>query len=370
MSKMMVKITVLLVCCFLLVLDAGATSVKTQGVGEVFYTGWGEPSAKVKREAHEKAKISAFKKYIRTFDDIKTETYQKIKSDIESNLDRYISDCKTIDDYTDKEAKIYRVVVEATIDTSSIEIELKKNSAVQKIESQKRSRFVFIFVKRKVVYSKSFAAKVTAISNNETAEDEEKDTKILRGGGSSHHGYQEKTKIQKGGNVEQKADIIEYEVSRSKDFDKIMKKTIANAGYKVVRANRVKDTEGNKLKVKIKQIINDFKSGAINDDTLDDAIDICCNRKGGAIDFLATGTVDVGTKEIDPSTGNVRVYVSVAGEVLDLRDDDSETIASVGPIQYSGLGPNQQIASRNALQTAGKEAAGSLIAQLRAKGIK
>jgi len=45
-------------------------------------------------------------------------------------------------------------------------------------------------------------------------------------------------------------------------------------------------------------------------------------------------------------------------------------IGSVGPVQYSGLGPDQSVASRNALQNAARETARSLVDQLNARGIR
>ncbi|HIE02977.1 MAG TPA: hypothetical protein EYP59_22300, partial [Thiotrichaceae bacterium] len=105
LSKIIVKIALLLVCCFFLVSISNAAMVNKQGAGQMVYTGWGGPSAAIKKEAFAKAKLSAFNRYIATFDVTKTSTYEKIQSEIESNLDRYIIDCKIIDDDIDKDSK-------------------------------------------------------------------------------------------------------------------------------------------------------------------------------------------------------------------------------------------------------------------------
>jgi len=45
------------------------------------------------------------------------------------------------------------------------------------------------------------------------------------------------------------------------------------------------------------------------------------------------------------------------------------TVATIGPVQYSGLGPTQSVAERNALILAGESAAGELVSQMRAKNL-
>ena len=62
-----------------------------------------------------------------------------------------------------------------------------------------------------------------------------------------------------------------------------------------------------------------------------------------------------------------KVYVNVMGYILDSRGKFTKKIASVGPIQYSGLGENPKVAKVNALVSAGTSAAKDLVDQLRAK---
>ena len=84
---------------------------------------------------------------------------------------------------------------------------------------------------------------------------------------------------------------------------------------------------------------------------------------------MATGTLDIGAPDLDPVSGSRRVFVSVRGQVLDLQAKLPRRVASVGPVQYSGLGPDETVAMRNALNKAAKEGARTLVDQLNAKGI-
>jgi hypothetical protein len=84
---------------------------------------------------------------------------------------------------------------------------------------------------------------------------------------------------------------------------------------------------------------------------------------------FATGTLDIGLQDTDPVTGQRRVYVSVRAQVNDVSGPLPRLLASVGPVQYSGLGPDQQVAMRNALINAASEAAKEISNQLKSKGL-
>jgi hypothetical protein len=61
--------------------------------------------------------------------------------------------------------------------------------------------------------------------------------------------------------------------------------------------------------------------------------------------------------------------VSVRSQLLDITGKLPRIIASVGPIQYAGLGPNQDVAKRNALNLAAVEVAKAISDQLNSKGM-
>ena len=87
------------------------------------------------------------------------------------------------------------------------------------------------------------------------------------------------------------------------------------------------------------------------------------------VSYFAVGTLDVGVQDTDPVTGDKRVYVSVRGQVWNIDKRLPKTVASVGPVQYSGLGPDDAVAKRNALALAAKEVAKTIVHQMNAKGL-
>jgi hypothetical protein len=79
--------------------------------------------------------------------------------------------------------------------------------------------------------------------------------------------------------------------------------------------------------------------------------------------------MDVGKKNIDPKSGKVMVNVTVSAAVQ--YDDDGwwETVASVEPQQFAGLGIDEMSAETDALIKAAKAASNEIVQQLNAAGI-
>jgi hypothetical protein len=88
------------------------------------------------------------------------------------------------------------------------------------------------------------------------------------------------------------------------------------------------------------------------------------------VNYFAVGTLDVGLNDVDPVTGNQRVHVSVRGQVWDISKKLPRRIASVGPVQYAGLGPDPEVAMRNALRLSASQSAKVIVDQLNAKGLR
>jgi len=86
--------------------------------------------------------------------------------------------------------------------------------------------------------------------------------------------------------------------------------------------------------------------------------------------YFATGTIDIGVQDTDPVSGLKRVTTSVRGQVWNITKKLPRKVASVGPIQYSGLGQDDQVAKRNALTLSADAAAKVILDQLNSKDLK
>lgn len=352
-------------CIFVFSAPVWAELVKYQGIGQVTYKGL-KAGSNEREQAVKIAKRNAIEKYMASFSSAKMMNYEKIRSKVESDLDRYILEYIIVDDVTDKELKFYRVVVDVNINAALLEVELQKASAVQQASAEERSYLSFVFVAREVISKKSFDARKAQRTTTEELEDESESTAL----GDTSVEYSGSTKkdsvMTTGGSTTKKSDQFEYDVSNAEDINASMTAVFSGAGFEVIDAVYLQN-ETDEL-VNVDNFIEDFRYGDdITGETQRNAVKGC---RSVGVEYFAIGSVDVGAQDIDPVSGMTRVHVSVIGKILFLGERFPKTIASVGPIQYAGLGPDQAVARKNALRQAGENAAKDLVAKLRAKEIK
>ena len=87
------------------------------------------------------------------------------------------------------------------------------------------------------------------------------------------------------------------------------------------------------------------------------------------VPYVALGTLDLGLIDTDPQTGLFRAVITVNARLLNVAEAIPETVASVGPTQYSGKGPTEDEARTNALKLAATSAARELSSQMNSAGI-
>jgi hypothetical protein len=88
------------------------------------------------------------------------------------------------------------------------------------------------------------------------------------------------------------------------------------------------------------------------------------------IRYFALGTLDVRISDVDPATGNKRTSVSFRGQIWDITSGLPRLVASEGPVQKFGLGPDATSATTEALKRAASEGAMELVNQLNSKMIR
>ena len=159
------------------------------------------------------------------------------------------------------------------------------------------------------------------------------------------------------GSIDKKSEVVRYRSYSPEEIEAKVTEVFNKADFTVVPTfesgiNRDK-------------FLKDFSGGDdITDATKKETVDL---TKTKGINLIAVAMLDVGREQIDSATGLSKVYVNVMGYILDSRGKFTKKIASVGPIQYSGLGENPKVAKVNALVSAGTSAAKDLVDQLRAK---
>jgi hypothetical protein len=169
-----------------------------------------------------------------------------------------------------------------------------------------------------------------------------------------------------GGSRLSQEDKVTYAVSSSRDVDSAMGDALTSAGINYASYD---DIVGNCNAPASSQ----FQKEYVDNDELSaqTRTKIINAAKECGIQFFAIGTLDAGVNDMDPVSGNQRVFVSVTAQLWDISAKPlPRKIGSVGPVQFSGMGPDQAFASKKALSLAAKETGKQLVDQLNAKKVR
>jgi hypothetical protein len=257
--------------------------------------------------------------------------------------------------------KSFKLKVKGVVDVNKISL-LGKAAPAQM--SGPRSRITAVFLARKAEFVKSYDTKRTSVEASTTF-NEGSETASMSGTSASTEGYSSTKNIKEtGGSSVSKADKINWNVFRPSGLDAAVNQTFSSFGFKTIDVSQVASRFAGFDLDAFKQ---DF---AFSDDLSPDTKNNAFNAIAGKIPILVIATVDVGQKDTDPGSGLKRVYATVMAQVY--QDDGLffETVASVKPTQFSGLGPNETVAETNALIKAAESASNEIVQQLNAAGIR
>ena len=352
--------------CFLLLTPRllSAEMITGQGVGEATYHSQSKSAAREK--AIHKAKMNALTKYASTFNMAKSSNFDRIRPVVDLQIDQFVPEYAVHEEVQDRERELFRVVLDATINTNAIEKELLKVSDAGMVPRSEKASISFVFVAREAKSVKKFETRRTVQHMVEQGVNESEDS-LDESGSLGYSGSRRVTaSVTHGGSTLRKADEILWDVTTVNEIDAAMNNIFTTAGYEVIDAVDVYDASKGMLDSD--SFRRDYRYGDdISSTTRRAAI---AGSKTAGLDYFATGTLDIGMNDTDPDTGQERVFVSVTGKIWSLDTKFPKIVASVGPVQYAGLGPDQRVAKLNALKLAGEEAARELTSQLQMKGIQ
>lgn len=344
-----------------------AEIVDVQGTASVPYNG-GMFSNKVDNAVRENvlqlAEVDALNRYSAGLSAAKFQLYQRAEAEIKAHLTNYISQPVVLEEGFKKNEKSYYVVVRVSVNTNQIDDTINHSGSGNSsaAASQAKVAISFLFVARTTSAIKQFDVRRTQvdvsserISGHQSSSVSEKNASLTS---TANH----ETTVTTGGNRVRQADVVSYAVTSPEDMNTTMSQVFSANSIDVYDYRDVSaQCGGTKPEIAYAAFSNaDILSGELRKGVFGAA------RKCG-VTIFATGTLDIGMQDTDPVSGMVRVYVSVRTQVNDVSGTLPRTIASVGPVQYSGLGPDAQVAQRNALILAAKEAAQEISSQLLAR---
>jgi hypothetical protein len=360
---------------------AGAQVQQARGKASVTYQGK-TATAEDKSRASLAAQLKAVEFYYAEAGQSEAENFDAVRDKILANPDRFILESTVLAEEDSQDRKQYTVTVRVSLNVANLRNAVKANSAVAKGGPAVRSPLAFIFVSRMVDSTKSFEDRVykrvdetaqvkgnASVSEKGTeGESIKKDQNSTNASTSTavNANLSGSRSVETGGTTTRRSAESTWRILPSANLAQVFTSTFARAGFKVSEAALVEPYTGGQFKVAT--VENDYKSGMdLKSATLQSMV---VGMRTAQIPYVALGTLDVGMADKDPSTGLMRVSVTVNGKILDISQTIPDTIASVGPVQYAGVGPTEDEARTNALKLAANNAARELTSQITNVGVR
>ncbi|MGZ5202541.1 MAG: hypothetical protein ACXWC4_22495 [Telluria sp.] len=332
---------------------AYAQRVELKGVGSAPYDAKQNAPADAEARAAREAKLAAWRAYVAAQSTARQQAIAAHEADFIANLDKLIVDTVVV--ASQQDAGTLKVVLRVGFNDESVNQMVSKLTVGNGEQGRSQdSSFSFLFMARKATSITQFDARRTAVRQAEAVN-----------AGADDGGVTATRTMVSGGSSQQKADTVTYEVGSSQDVDAAMSEVLTTSGIEYVDYN---DIVSNCHGVAPKRFQAEFvQADELSPQTRADVIRAARECE---VRYFATGTIDTEVAQTDPVSGNQKVYVSVRTQLWDISKKLPRKIGSVGPKQYSGLGPNQNVAGRNALALAARDVIRNLVDQLNAKGIR
>lgn len=342
---------------------AWADRVEVKGVGTYIldgkYSSADKPTDSEKQMGLAEAKKSAWKAFVAKQNPSQQQMIFKNEQHFIENLDRYIIDTVVLDASKDANLKTLTVVARVAFNDVAVAHYLQQTSVGAGQASgvgarSSDSTFAFLFMARKQTSVKQFDERRTDVQKSTTASTKAADGAVTK-----------ESVVASGGNTLRKEDEVTYAVTSNQDLDASMNEALSASGVEPVSYEDIVGTcKGPAPK--------SFQNEYVSADEMSPKTRTAVFNAARACDvrYFATGTIDTGAPGRDPVSGAIQVFVSVRAQLMDLSQKLPRKVGSVGPKTFSGLGPDQTVAARNALVAATKETAKILVDQLNAKGIR
>jgi len=358
-------------------LSAVAQVQQARGKATVPYTGKAV-TPEVKAKALQGAQLKAVEFYYAEAGESEAANFDAMRQKIIDNPDRYILDTTVVSEDDNAGSKAYTVAVKVSLNVANLRNDMKAGSAVGKATRSERSALAFVFVSREQDSEKAYDTRVTkrvdqgvkvdaAVKQTGSEGESIKRNQVSTNESATFNGSANVSRtIETGGTRTRRASESTWRLFPSANLNQVFTQTFTRAGFKVNEGSLIEPYTGGKFKVSM--VENDYKSG--NDLQSETMQGITQGMKNAQIPYIALGTLDLGLADTDPATGLQRVAVTVNARVLDVTQTIPDTIASVGPVQYAGVGPTEAEARTNALKLAANNAARELTSQLTNLGLK
>ena len=341
-----------------LLLSLNLFGVTYNEVAEVTYKKFkGDEKEAIMKQAFKTACLKGLKKYVNTFDDAKYQNYRKVRSKIEDNFLDYLV-CDFVDDDLLKKEKKYIVKVKIEIFEKEINALLIDNnsSAANNI----KSGIALVMFALQVDGAKSFDIKDyqrSDTSNTENASQIEASDGVETISNSEVTTSETSTT---GGSLESKSDIIQssYSEKATEDFLGAFTEEFTMTNFELTDVYMLFDDDISDIYDEMKTEIEE--GGQPKQRTKAKVIGMI-QKNHKDIGHVVYGKIYLGQKEIDQSTGNIKITAQVNGEVWNITDRRPKLVSSVSPAVFAGLGSTLDVARTNALKQSSENSSKTII---------
>jgi len=332
-----------------------------------------KPSDESRKKMLPMARMEVWKTYIARQDSSLIDIAEKNKETIYKRIEDIVTGLEFVDEQVDKAAKRMKITVRATVNDNTLNSIIAGASGTS--TTGQGSPFGFLIIPRLQSEATNFDATVKkkATASAQIKEEKVSAEQIKETDNGSSERNVDGTKItttasaKTSGSVTRKAQEAKWVLGDAKDVDASISKYLTEAGFEPSPYANIRS----KCKtVKTDEARADAlgsKSSELSDDVKEAVLDAGEKCK---LLLFAIGTLDVDSIEADKNSGGIRARASINIQVVDLRNENRPILASVGPVAFYGVGPQEDGAKAEALKLAAKEAAMSIVNQLRNKKIK
>ncbi len=316
---------------------------------------------KIFQAAFTQAKVEALRAYTSRFSRAKQNTYKIVADEVEMNIDKYLANPSVVGQRCDSQTKTFTIVLRGQLNTSELNYKISQNV----VSSGPKGQIVALFLARETESVKQLKVRDNVVSKTTSTSSDDKMADVTENSVSSERVSSSMQATSTGGSRIIGSDKINWVVSRPSYIETAFNAVMTSSKFQPIKAGDVAYRSNGKFR------LDDFEEefgteNSVGVETMGDATSFLNDAK---IKYFVVGTMDVGAKNVDPVSGQVKVVVSVSATVSDVSGFFPTTIASVGPVTLSALGIDQDTAKKNALLVAAERAGEEIVASLQMQGI-
>lgn len=368
MFRLFVPVMFLIGACLM----PASAQVSEKGIASIAYAK--RLTDQDKLTAIDLAKQNALERYFASSSTSRQTLFEESKDQILSYPDDFISSFLVLSEQNDKATKRYEIVVRADINETKLDMQLAQNSNA--LSSLGEPKYVaVVFVARTPSSMKVFDAR--RYERSDVKQDAKSDSNWQESGfegedvrsssvstndrysGSSAGSASISTVMETGGSTTFKANEVTWQVAQSSGIDQQITGILADRGIEVVPSEFIENLD-------LATVKKDFGEG--DDLAAETMRNLVAAVRANEIPMVLLGTLDTDFPDTDPVSGQTRAHVTVNGRMLDVTGKFPRVVSSIGPIQFSGIGPTETIAKTNAMKAAAEEVAVRMVDDYAVRG--